>query len=46
MTREGEGDRIATLFPRGNGKAENITPKTFEKKLKKPLDKRGKDVVE
>ena len=46
MTREGEGDRIATLFPRGNEEAENITPKTFEKKLKKPLDKRGEDVVE
>ena len=37
MTREGEGDRIATLFPRGNEEAENITPKTFEKKLKNLL---------
>ena len=39
-------DRITTLFPRGDRKTANPITKKTSKKLKKTLDKRGKDVIE
>ena len=46
MTTGKIGDRITTLFPRGDRKTANpITKKTL-KKLKKALDKRVSNVIE
>ena len=40
------GDRITTLFPRGDREKSLTYHEKTLKKLKKPLDKRGSNVIE